>query len=209
VLSQVPDDAPAPAVIQSSEHSPIIGPASGTPESALVYLAARATQYEPGAIAEIITAYQREGRAAGVDWFLALAQVAHETGNLTSWWCARPRRNPAGLGVTGQTRPGHIARPGPDWAHDGQLWREGLSFARWDPDGVRAHLGRLLAYALPQGQGTPVQQALIVYALSLRPLPEHLRGVAPTLKGLGGTWAVPGPDYGARIAARANLMRGN
>ena len=25
--------------------------------------------------------------------------MAHETGSLTSWWAARPRRNPAGIGV--------------------------------------------------------------------------------------------------------------
>lgn len=197
---------PAPAIL-STVNSPILGPASGTPESAMVYLSARSTWYEPGAIAEIVNAYRREGVAVGVDWFLALAQCAHETGNLTSWWCNRPRRNPAGIGVTGATRHAPEALPpGPDWAWDGTLWREGLSFARWDPDGVRAHLGRLLAYALPAGEGTPEQQLMIAEALARRPLAPELRGCAQTLGGLDGRWAI-GEGYGGRVASRANAMR--
>jgi hypothetical protein len=208
VLSQVPEPWPLSATIHSSPDSPLLGPPSGLDTAAIVYLSARATQYEPGAIAEIVTAYRREGGAVGVDWFLALAQLAHETGSLTSWWCSRPRRNPAGLGVTGAKlhAPKELP-PGLAWAWDGTVWREGLSFARWDPDAVRAHLGRLLAYALASGQGTPAQQAMIAYALTLRPLRAEYRGCAQTLADLEGRWAVPGTGYAARVAATANLMR--
>lgn len=206
VLSQLPE--PALQTIASSAQSPILGPASGTAESAIVYLSARASQYEPGGVAEIVTAYRREGGPAGVDWFVALAQLAHETGNLTSWWCARPRRNPAGLGVTGEAMIAD-ARPGLDWAGPDAAghYRRGLSFARWDPDAVRAHLGRLLAYALPAGAGTLAQRALIDEALGLRPLPAKLRGAARTWGDLDGRWAVPGVGYGERVTARANAMR--
>jgi hypothetical protein len=206
VLSQV---TPANPAMLSTPASPLLGPPSGTAESAIVYLAHRATQYEPGDVAAIVSAYQREGRAAGVDWFLALAQLAHETGGLTSWWCARPRRNPAGIGVTGETWRGDSPPLGMAWAgpDTAGVWRRGLSFARWDPDAVRAHLGRLLAYALPVGEGTPVQQALVAQALALRPLPASYRGVAPTLAGLDGRWASPGVGYAARVAAVANRMR--
>lgn len=51
----------------------------------------------------IIPAYFTEGQLAGVDPCIAIAQMIHETGFLSSFWSKRPRRNPAGLGVTGQT----------------------------------------------------------------------------------------------------------
>lgn len=191
-----------------SPDSPILGPPSGSAEAAIAYLAARSTHYEPGAVAEIVTGYRRIGGEAGLDWFGALAQVAHETGGLTSWWSARPRRNPAGLGVTGETRRAPAALPpGPDWAYDGQVWRRGLSFARWDGDAIRAHIGRLLAYALPMGQGTPAQQRLIAEALALRPLPAAYRGAAPTWRGLNGRWASPGATYADGIVRHARAMR--
>ena len=97
----------------------------------------------------------------------------------------RPRRNFAGIGVTGQ--------PG-----------AGLSF----PDlktAVRAHSGRLLAYALPGGTGTPAQNQLIDEALAARPLPPQLRGAATTLGGLAGTWAQD-PQYAVKLAAVANAI---
>lgn len=194
--------------ILTTPASPILGPASGTPESAIAYLAQRSTQYDRGDVAHIVNAYRREGSAVGVDWFLALAQTAHETGGMTSWWCARPRRNPAGLGVTGEmagSDPGEPGWAGPDPAG---VWRRGLSFDRWSPDAVRAHLGRLLAYALPPTKGTQVQKAMLAEAMRYRPIPVEYRGSAPTLRGLDGRWAYPGQGYGARIAAKANIMRG-
>jgi hypothetical protein len=111
-----------------------------------------------------------------------------ETGHLTSFWSQRPRRNFAGIGVTGE--PGI-----------------GLSF----PDlrtAVRAHTGRLLAYSLPSGTGSQAQIQLIEEALAFRPLPQQFRGVAPTLKGLAGTWAKD-PQYAVKLARIANEIRTN
>ena len=34
-------------------------------------------------------------------------------------------------------------------------------------------------------------------------------GIAPTIYGLNGRWAVPGSDYGQRIVALAHRMRGD
>jgi hypothetical protein len=65
----------------------------------------------------------------------------------------------------------------------------------------------LLAYALTDEQANDVQRRRISYALSVRPLPNHLRGVAPTLGALNGRWAVPGTSYGQSIAGLANRMR--
>jgi hypothetical protein len=114
---------------------------------------------------------------------LVVAQMAEETGHLTSFWSQRPRRNFAGIGVTGE--------PG-----------VGLSF----PDlttAVRAHTGRLLAYALPSGTGSRAQIRLIEEALAFRPLPEAFRGAAPALQELAGTWAED-PQYAVKLARVAN-----
>ena len=199
-----------PMVIRSPLPGTLLGPATGTVEAAITWLAPRSTAYTPYDVGVIVNGYARIGEAAGLDWFLAIAQCAHETGHLTSWWCQRPRRNPAGIGVTGETREAPPDQPpGPDWAWDEtiQRWRAGLSFASWVDESIPAHLGRLLAYALPAGAGTPYQQQLIDYALWRRPLPDHLRGVAVTITDLNGRWAWPGTEYGQRILALAERMR--
>jgi len=118
---------------------------------------------------------------AGVDPLVVIAQMDHETAHLSSYWSQRPRRNPAGIGVTGE--------PG-----------EGVSFPRWSYS-VDAHVGRLLAYALPRGAGTTRQKTLIARALSWRSLPDSYRGSARTIYGLQRRW---GSDrYYARKLARA------
>jgi hypothetical protein len=159
----------------------------------------------------IVPAYFAVCLRVSLDPVLLLAQLIHETGNLTSWWSQRERRNPAGIGVTGRRLP---ARPAlGDWAeHDGTWW-EGLSFASWADDAIPAHAGRILAYVLSPAQlrsGPPSllldsQAALIETALALRPLPASFRGMAPTLRGLNRRWAYPGQTYAqqvARVAAR-------
>ncbi|NWF79226.1 MAG: glucosaminidase domain-containing protein [Chloroflexi bacterium] len=221
-----PEATPAPEPLPEPTPGPAPGPApepvpwpndsgylltapSGTAEQAIAWFAARSTLYTRYDLSLIVNGYVRIGNEAGIDWFLALAQCAHETGSLTSWWCARPRRNPAGIAVTGATRPGSPDDPpGRNWAWDGTVWREGASFAAWDSDAVRAHLGRLLAYALPVGAGNPAQQALIDYALAVRGLATTNRGVALTITDLNGRWAVPGTEYGQRILELAARMRG-
>lgn len=187
-------------------HSPIVGPPLGTADQARRWFTVRSTQYDAPAIDTIINTYEREGAAAGVDWFLALAQCAHETGSLSSWWSARPRRNPAGIGVTGDAR--HGERPGPAWAldADADVWLEGCSFARWDADAVRAHLGRLLAYAVEPARATRAQRLLMDEALRVRLLHPSVWGRHPTIGTFGGVWAVDN-GYGIRVAALAERMR--
>src|SRR5262249_47458622 len=130
--------------------------------------------------------------------------------NMTSWWSQRPRRNPAGIGVTGRTQTGAPdTPPGPSWTWDDRvmLWREGWSFPTWADHGVPAQLGRLLAYALHDEQADAAQLALIELALGYRPLPADYRGAAPTICGLNGRWAVPGTTYGQSIVGLAQRMR--
>jgi hypothetical protein len=210
--AQSPQQVWLPFVQSPPGDAPILGPASGTIDQAVDWLAARsAAEYPRFDVAEIVGAYQQIGDAVGMDWFLALAQMAHETGSLTSWWSGRPRRNPAGIGVTGRTQEGTPdAPPAGAWAWDDtlQLWREGLSFPTWVDHGVPAHLGRLLAYALRDDQANETQGELIDTALSYRALPASYRGVAQVITDLNGRWAVPGTDYGQRIMDLARRMRG-
>lgn len=164
----------------SALHSPPRAPAS----AAVSYLLGHAHgQYSDGAVRAIVDHYYDTADPVGLDPLLVIAQMAEETGHLTSFWSQPPRRNPAGIGVTGE--------PG-----------VGLSFPDW-ATAVRAHTGRLLAYALPAGHGTAQQRALVAEALTVRPLPDHLRGAAPTLAGLTGTWARD-PDYATKLASVAN-----
>ncbi len=228
---QVPEPTPTPTPSPTPEPvtptsqptvipintGPIIAPPSGNANQAITWFAARAvgfSDYTLYDITTIIQAYQSLGDSVGVDWFLALAQCAHETGSLTSWWAQRTRRNPAGLGVTGVMVDGDgtsaTQPPGVDWAWDASLakWRAGMSFESWANGSIPGHLGRLLAYALPEGAGTPAQQALISTALSRRALPAGYRGIAPTIIGFNGTWAYPGTTYGQSILDLARRMRG-
>ena len=82
-------------------------------------------EYTDADVRHILEQYFTVAPSVGLDPLLAVAQMELETANLSSDWAARPRRNPAGIGVTGQ----------PD---------AGISFPSWVLS-VRAHLGRLLA----------------------------------------------------------------
>lgn len=167
--------------------SPLLAPASAPSARAEHYLLARPHGgYSDGDVTKIVGLYYTTAAAVGLDPLLVVAQMAEETGHLTSFWSQRPRRNFAGIGVTGQ--------PG-----------VGLSF----PDlktAVRAHTGRLLAYSLPSGTGSSAQNQLISEALAARPLPPQLRGAAPRLSGLAGTWAQD-PQYAVKLAGVANDIR--
>ena len=150
----------------------------------------------------------------GAYCFLALAQMGTETDSLRAALSGRydkdgrPLRNPAGIGISEPKEKATLHwRPGTVYDADVGGYRPALGFARWDPDAVRAHLGRLLAYALPEGQGTPEQQAMIDYALKLRDLLKSYRGAARTVSGLSTRWA-PSSTYHISIIKRANAMRG-
>ena len=142
--------------------------------------------YSDDEVKKILGTYMDTCKKAGLDPLLVVSQMVLETGNLMSHWSQPPRRNPAGIGVTGQ--------PG-----------AGNSFSNWDK-AVRAHVGRLLAYALPAGGETEAQRSLVAEALKVRPLPDDRRGRAPTLKGLAGSWAMD-RKYADKISGIANEIR--
>lgn len=148
-----------------------------------------------------------------VNPLLAVAQMCHETGNLTSFWSSRPQRNPAGIGVTG--RWSKTPKPGYVYNTERGRWEMGISFTSWQHQSIPAHVGRLVAYATNPEERTSEQQRLVEFALGFRDLPDELHGSAPILRQLGAAhnptgqgWAKPGTRYGAKIAAKANALLG-
>jgi N-acetyl-anhydromuramyl-L-alanine amidase AmpD len=169
-----------------SEGSALLAPPRAAAEQAERRLLRRPHgEYTPRDARRIVRLYWETAAPVGLDPLLAAAQMLHETAKLTSHWAARPRRNPAGIGVTGE--------PG-----------AGVSFGDWE-EAVRAHVGRLLAYALPAGGETDAQRALIREALARRPLPPRCRGVAPTVRGLAGTWAAD-REYARKLVRVAGAI---
>jgi hypothetical protein len=142
--------------------------------------------YTDANVRGILRRYVATATSVGLDPLLVVSQMVLETGNLTSFWSQVPRRNPAGIGVTGEEGAGN-------------------TFASWDK-ACRAHVGRLLAYALPKDSENAAQRALIKEALKVRPLPDDRRGRAPTLAGLAGSWAMD-PKYAGKIVRIANEIR--
>jgi hypothetical protein len=142
--------------------------------------------YTDANVRGIVRRYVATATSVGLDPLLVVSQMVLETGNLTSFWSQVPRRNPAGIGVTGEEGAGN-------------------TFTSWDK-ACRAHVGRLLAYALADGAESPPQRALIKEALKVRPLPADRRGRAPTLAGLAGSWAMD-PKYAGKIVRVANEIR--
>jgi hypothetical protein len=149
----------------------------------------------------IIPAYYDRCVEVGLDPVVVVAQLSHETGWLTSDWCARPFRNPSGIGVTGAWK--FLKPTTGSWQKLGFVWREGCAFDTWVDNAIPAHIGRLLAYALTDAQATTLQRTYITRALQVRPLPLKYRGVAVVTMDLNGRWAYPGTFYGQKIEAIA------
>ena len=168
-------------------QSALLAPPRTTPKTLERYMLSRQHgSYSDDDVRNILRTYTATCKAAGLDPLLVVSQMVLETGNLMSFWSQPPRRNPAGIGVTG--------KPG-----------AGISFSNWDK-AARSHVGRLLAYALPKDGGTDAQRKLIDEALKVRPLPDDRRGRAPKLKGLAGSWAAD-RKYADKITGIANEIR--
>jgi hypothetical protein len=74
----------------------------------------------------------------------------------------------------------------------------------WD-EAVRAHVGRLLAYAIPKG-GKRSAARTDQGSTRGATLPDNRRGCAQTIEGLAGTWAAD-KNYADKITRIANDIR--
>jgi Mannosyl-glycoprotein endo-beta-N-acetylglucosaminidase len=182
-----PEPEPEPKRRRITQKSTLLaGPRVTREELESFMLARDHGGYTDANVRGIVKRYVATATSAGLDPLLVVSQMVLETGNLTSFWSQVPRRNPAGIGVTGEEGKGN-------------------TFTSWDK-ACRAHVGRLLAYALAEGAETPAQRALIKEALEVRDLPADRRGRAPTLAGLAGSWAMD-PKYAGKIVRIANQIR--
>lgn len=178
--------APVAPVAALSLDSPILGPASGSAEQMIAFIKAQLppdSEYRDD-VEKIVGYYWQYAPPVGVDPFLAATQMVLETDALRSQWAARPRRNPAGLGVRQEG---------------------GLSFPTWAA-AVQAQLGQLLAFALPAEQASPAQRAMIARNPRDGQIGAELRGSAPTLRGLSSRWTSD-PAYAEKLVARARAIR--
>lgn len=209
-----------------TEHSAILGSPRATLAHAIRYVLGRPHgEYTTWDIAQvIIPAYWEQASFLGVDPVVAIAQLVHETGNLTSALSqrrdrdGRHLRNPAGIGVwEAKDKATPHERPGTVYDADVRGYRPACSFSDWTREAIPAHLGRLLAYALPSyATLTLAQETAIRYALKVRDFPDYGRGSADTLRKLGKAhnpqggrgigWASPGDGYGAALARIANQI---
>lgn len=142
----------------------------------------------------IVPLWYQTAVRGGINPMVAFAQFFLETGYLSSYWW-QAHRNPVGIGVTGAHSP--VDKPGYHYHTGRNRYEEGLSFPSW-ADAAEAHIGRLLASAMTDAQTNTEQAALIATALRWRPLPEHIRGAAPTIEHLTGRWAMD-PAYHLKL----------
>jgi hypothetical protein len=191
-----------------SRNSSILSPARCSEAKAFAYLNGRGGWYSDNELKTVIVpAYYRHASIVKVDPAVAIAQMIHETGFLTSWWSNRPRRNPAGIGVTGQSsieEPDNLL----EWAYNERTkkWHKGLSFMTWESHAIPAHIARLLAYATKPIDRNSEQQQFIDKYTKERPVPVSVIGKSPTLAGLEATWAYPGVGYADKLALHVNTM---
>lgn len=142
------------------------------------------TKYSSDDIDYILSLYSDACDVAQMDDMLVVSQMVHETAALTSPWSQPPHNNPAGIGVTGAID----ATTGQPVGQDFSTWLEA----------VQCHVGLLLCYRYPSGEGTESQKRLIRICTSFRP--SAPRGVAMTLSEMASKWAAD-PDYVNKLVA--------
>jgi hypothetical protein len=182
------DEEPDTPAMQAAitPESPLLGPASGKRAQAVAFIQAAlppSSEYAND-VELILSYYWKYAPPVGVDPFLAACQCIFETNALRSYWAARPRRNPAGLGVR----------------QEGGLW-----FATWE-EGVQAHIGQILAFALHDHAANTAQHQMMQKNPRHRHIAAHLRGAAPTLAGLNNTWT-DDANYAGKLVRRAIAVR--
>lgn len=172
----------------SSYTTLLLGPPVDFLASAKKYIMGRTprTVYLGNDVDSILFIYREACAASGVDLEFAVTQMIHETGALTSDWSQIPKRNPAGIGVTGVAGEGQV-------------------FDTW-ADAIQCHIGLILCYRFATGATvTSAQQRLITQCLSFRP--GAPRGVGSTLGELAVKWATDTTYVDKLVSLAVNIAK--
>jgi hypothetical protein len=168
-------------------------------------------QYNSADVRAIVNLYVTYATQAGLDWWLVLCQNMHETGRLSSWWSARPRRNPAGIGVNGRISTVKPAEAGWEYHEIDKVWKKGLTFISWR-QAVQVHVGHLLCYVYTDEEMSPEQLRMSAVSPNKPFIPSSYRGSTKQISGLTQRWAyskvLPPVErqYHNRICAMANTI---
>ena len=161
-------------------QTPIIGPSTGTAQEALSWLDVRA-----GAETEYVAELWRLCGLVNMDAACLFAQWAHETGDGSSYYWLT-RKNPAGLGITGDPAQNEASH----------TWANGTEAAQ-------AHIVHMSAY-------TKNNKLILNSYLWTDPRVQAVidagyLGSVKTINDLTGRWATD-PNYEAGIVRKLNLI---
>lgn len=169
-----------------SPDTPIIHAPTGTLAEALGWLDIKA-----GPETEYATELWRLCTLVDIDPAVLFAQASHETGDFSSYWW-QYRRNPAGIGITGDKKQNEAS----------QSWANGV-------DAARGHFMHMSAYvfgAMPLNVRFSQFREWITYDDRFDDVyNEPWAGDIRTLSDLTGKWAVD-PKYAEKVAAKANSI---
>jgi hypothetical protein len=155
------------------------------------------TKRHPNPPLEVVDIYFSLEAQWGIRADLLICQNFLETEYLKSWWSQPPRRNPAGIGVTGETS--RDSKQGdPAWAlrEDG-LWIKGYSFPDWTAS-AQAHFAHISGYCYPDVRNNADKLSPRFFVFKQR-WGRPTYGKAVYITDLNGIWAVPGTEYGQSI----------
>lgn len=179
---------------------PILGTATLSKDACKRLLLKR----NPQAAVEVIDHYYELENSWGIRADVLVCQMFHETGYLTSWWSLPPRRNMAGIGVTGETSPTDPHSTAWAFHQEENKWEKGYSFPDWTT-AAQVHMAHMSAYVYTDERNHASQidpryaAARSQFALKKWP-PCHI------MTDLNGKWAVPGPTYGQTIEQIYNAV---
>jgi hypothetical protein len=179
---------------------PIVGKSTVPKERALEFLLSR----NPNAPREVVDIYYELEDIWGFKADLLLSQNFHETDYLRSWWSAPPRRNPAGIGVTGHKQKENPNSNAFAFNDSEGVWAQGYSFADWRASAM-AHFAHMCAYVYADERNNASQHSPR-YKIARAWLTQKNIPLAVLITDLNGKWAVPGTTYGQMIIKMLNAM---
>jgi len=180
---EIPPEVPNETVVERPKPpEEIMGKGIAAEEKLALFLMFNNAKVDSDFARSLAGFYIEEAAAEGVNHDVAFAQMCLETGSLQYGGLVTPDMNNfCGLGSTGA--------PGPNGPERGAVFPDPRT-------GVRAHIQHLKAYATKE----PLNQELV------DPRYSYVRlGIAPTIHGLTGRWALD-VSYGRKIAAILKQM---